>query len=294
MNLRMITTQIQRKFQCTPLRYPGGKSSLAGFFDRVIQSQGWKDITYIEPYAGGAGAALSLLIQGKVARIVINDYDPAVYAFWKSAVEHPRAFIKRIKNAPLTVEEWKQQKAIYKAKNLKKMMELGFATFYLNRTNRSGVLDAGPIGGMNQTGKWKIDARFNRDALSERVRLIGANRDKITVLRKDGVEVIKEYANRKDAFFYIDPPYYEKGAMLYLNAFNHAKHQELADVLNNRAQANWLLSYDAVDEIEKMYVPQGRLAETFSLRYSVHHNTKSGSELMIFSDAINTSLLPAS
>lgn len=287
MDLRMITTKIQRKFQFTPLRYPGGKASLAVFFDKVIQSQGWSNITYIEPYAGGAGAALSLLVQGKVARIVINDYDPAVYAFWKSAVEHPQAFIKRIRNTPLTIEEWKKQKEIYKKKNLKKTLELGFATFYLNRTNRSGVLDAGPIGGMNQSGKWKIDARFNRVTLSERVKLIGKNKDKITVLNLDGVEVIKKYSRKKSSFFYIDPPYYKKGAMLYLNAFNPEKHQELADTLNACAGSNWLLSYDAVDEIKDMYAPRGRKIETFLLNYSVHHNTKKGSEFMIFSDTIN-------
>jgi len=288
MDLRMITTQIQRKFQVTPLRYPGGKASLAAFFDRVIQSQGWNNITYIEPYAGGAGAALSLLVQGKVSRIVINDFDPAVYAFWKSAVEHPQAFIKRVKNTPLTIEEWKKQKEIYKEKNLKKPLELGFATFYLNRTNRSGVLDAGPIGGMNQAGKWKIDARFNRITLAERIKLIAKNRDKITVLNLDGVEVIKKYSRKKGAFFYIDPPYYKKGAMLYLNAFNPDKHQELADTLNARAESNWLLSYDAVDEIREMYEPRGRKIETFSLNYSVHHNTKKGLEFMIFSDVISS------
>lgn len=287
----MIKPKLARKHLYSPLRYPGGKASLTNFFQEVIKSQGWKKVTYVEPYAGGAGAALSLLLQGAVEKIVINDYDPAIYAFWKSVVEHPRAFINRINAVPLTIDEWLKQKEIYKKKNLKKTLELGFATFYLNRTNRSGVLDAGPIGGMNQAGKWKLDARFNRETLSERVRLIGANREKITVLKMDGVDVIQKYAQKNNSFFYIDPPYYKKGAMLYLNAFNHANHQELANVLNACAKANWLLSYDAVDEIKKMYIPQGRTAETFSLRYSVHQNTKSGSELMVFSDSIDRSLL---
>lgn len=287
----MIKAQVKQQFQCTPLRYPGGKTSLTGFFQDVIRTHNWSDLTYIEPYAGGAGAALALLIHGKVKKIVINDYDPAIYAFWKSVTEHPIAFNRRIKNVPLTVYEWRRQKAIYKKQDLRKPFELGFATFYLNRTNRSGVLEAGPIGGMNQTGTWKIGARFNRESLIAKVKQIAKVRNKIMVLKEDGVDVIRRFAKEQDVLFYIDPPYYDKGAMLYLNAFDHQKHQELANVLNSYPKSKWLLSYDAVDDIKGMYIPQGRKFDTFSLRYSVHHNTKSGSELMIFSDSINTAYL---
>lgn len=285
----MIQTKIHRKHLYTPLRYPGGKSSLFGFFNHVIQTHNWQNVTYIEPYAGGAGAGLSLLILDIVEQIVINDRDIAIYSFWKAVTEKPEEFINKIETTPLTVEEWRRQKEIYKAKDAG--LELGFATFYLNRTNRSGVLNAGPIGGLNQTGNWKIDARFDRKGLADKISLIATHRDRITVLNEDGVDVIRHYANLPNAFFYIDPPYYKKGAMLYLNSFNHSKHQELADVLNALPNLRWLLSYDAAEQIETMYASEGRKIETFSLRYSVHQNTKSGSELMIFSDSINPNLL---
>lgn len=285
----MIQTKIQRKHLYTPLRYPGGKSSLFGFFSNVIQAHGWKNLTYIEPYAGGAGAGLSLLMLGLVDRVVINDRDEAIFSFWKAVTENSQELIRRIETTPLTVEEWRRQKEIYKKKEVG--LDLGFSTFYLNRTNRSGVLNAGPIGGLNQTGNWKIDARFDRKSLADKIALIAAHSTNITVLNEDGVEVIGHYANDPRAFFYIDPPYYQKGAMLYLNSFDHKKHQELADLLNSLPNVRWLLSYDAAPEIKDMYATKGRRMEVFSLRYSVHQNTKSGSELMVFSDCIDTTLL---
>lgn len=285
----MIQTKIRRKHIYTPLRYPGGKASLFDFFSEVIQNHRWQNLTYIEPYAGGAGAGISLLILGLVNHIVINDYDPAIFSFWKAVTEHTEELIYRIETIPLTVEEWRKQKEIYKRKEVG--FELGFATFYLNRTNRSGVLNAGPIGGVNQTGRWKMDARFDRRNLVERVALIATHRDSITVLNRDGVDVIRDYAELLHAFFYIDPPYYQKGALLYFSSFNHAKHQELADLLNAVPNVRWLLSYDATDEIRAMYESHGREIEVFSLRYSVHQNTRSGLELMIFSDAVDINLI---
>lgn len=285
----MIQTRAYKKNFYTPLRYPGGKTSLCSFFSKVIQASGWKHVIYIEPYAGGAGAGIALLMLGLVDRIVINDLDPAIYSFWKAVTEQHEYLIDKIQTTPLTIAEWKRQKEIYTHKEVGP--ELGFAAFYLNRTNRSGILNAGPIGGMNQDSRWKIDARFDRESLSERIDLIATHRKDIIVQNDDGVDIIRQYAHIENAFFYIDPPYYKKGSLLYLNSFSHAKHQELADLLNSLPDLKWLLSYDAVDEIKAMYEPLGRMVETFSLRYSVHRNTKSGLELMIFSDAFDANLL---
>lgn len=132
----MIKTKTQRKYLFTPLRYPGGKTSLFEFFDELIKRHDWRDMTYIEPYAGGAGAALSLLLLEKVKKIVINDYDPAIYSFWHSVVHQPEQFIELIEKTPITIDEWHRQKAIYKKADVDDIMSLGFATFYLNRTNR--------------------------------------------------------------------------------------------------------------------------------------------------------------
>ena len=280
----MIKTKNPKRISFTPLRYPGGKTFLYTFFSDVIASHGWKNVVYIEPYAGGAGAALALLVLEKVDRIIINDYDPAIYAFWNSVVNKSDDFIRLLEITPTTVEEWGRQKAIYKAADLSDLLSLGFATFFLNRTNRSGILNAGPIGGKAQTGNWKIDARYNRSNLIDKIKLISLYKERITVENEDGASIVKKYGNDKGSFFYIDPPYFVKGAELYLNAFKQSDHQRLADVLAEFADAKWLLSYDNEQAIVDLY-PNFDY-EVFSLNYSANHNTRSGDELMIYSSAI--------
>lgn len=285
----MIKTKTHRKYLFTPLRYPGGKTSLFNFFDAVIKEHGWQDVMYIEPYAGGAGAAVSLLLLEKVNHIVINDYDPAIYSFWLAIKENNAEFIELIVNTPITIEEWGQQKKIYRAADTSDRLSLGFATFFLNRTNRSGILNAGPIGGKQQLGDWKIDARYNKQNLIEKIKLIGLYSDRITVLNEDGVDVIERYAKDLNSFFYVDPPYFVKGSDLYLNAFKLEDHQRLADSLNRHNKAKWLLSYDNEKRILDLYLDRNHRA--FGLKYSAHHNSKVGSELMIFSDAIDMSII---
>ncbi len=281
----MIQAKTHRKYLFTPLRYPGGKTSLFDFFDKVIQRHEWQDITYIEPYAGGAGAAISLLLLEKVKSVVVNDYDPAIYSFWLALKCHNAEFIERIVSTPVTVEEWERQKKVYKAADTTDRLSLGFATFFLNRTNRSGILNAGPIGGKQQHGKWKIDARYNKQNLIKKIKLIGLHSDRITVLNEDGVDVIERYAKDPRSFFYVDPPYFVKGADLYLNAFKLEDHQKLADSLNKHSKVKWLLSYDNEQDILNLYPERQR--RTFNLKYSAHHSSKVGSELMIFSDVVD-------
>ena len=238
-------------------------------------------ITYIEPFAGGAGAALALLLSEKVGRIVINDLDRAIYAFWKSSIFSSAKFIKKIKKTPVTVSEWKKQKAIYNDPKAN-LFDLGFATFFLNRTNTSGILDGGLIGGLKQKSKYKIDARFNKDVLTERIQQIALYKDKISIFNKDGLQLIGEYLNKKNAFIYLDPPYFEKGATLYLNHYKKEDHEALANKLNNSPDAFWLLTYDNKKEIKSLY-PDRKIVN-FSLNYNAYESRK-GREVMILSDA---------
>lgn len=276
-------TRAKKRITISPLRYPGGKGLLFSRLRAIVRENDLMTSTYIEPYAGGAGAALALLISGQVERIVINDLDPAVYAFWRAVVDHPQEFTQRLRTVALTVDEWEQQRVAYDAADRGDHLELGFATFFLNRTNRSGVLNGGPIGGKEQTGTYKIDARFNRDGLAERVRLIALHADRITVLNNDGREVIQEYADREDAFIYADPPYFEKAGSLYMNAFADADHEQLAACLNGVQSARWVLTYDNVPKVAELYAERQR--RLFSLNYSAHR-VMQAQEIMVFSDTL--------
>jgi DNA adenine methylase len=268
----------------SPLRYPGGKGALYPRLRAIVRGNGLSDGTYVEPYAGGAGAALALLITGEVNKIVINDLDPSVFAFWQAVVSFPSEFSSLVKSATLTVDEWHRQKQVYAACDLDNLLEVGFATFYLNRTNRSGVLNGGPIGGLKQTGNYKIDARFNRAALLERIRLIGLHGKKITVLNCDGVKAIQRYAKRKNTLIYADPPYFDKAGSLYMNSFSEQDHERLAECLNGLSDRYWLLTYDNVSRASELY--PDRRSETLLLNYSAHRVEKA-QEVMFYSDGLS-------
>jgi DNA adenine methylase len=265
----------------SPLRYPGGKGALYEGLRQLVRANDLSSGTYVEPYAGGAGAAVALLLTGAVRRIVVNDLDPAVYAFWRSVVKTPDEFAQRTREARLTVKEWKHQKHIYTSADRTDYLPLGFATFYLNRTNRSGVLNGGPIGGLDQTGPYKIDARFNKKALLERLRSIAINAGRIVVLRWDGLSVIQRYGERDDVLVYADPPYFEKAGSLYMNAFTTEQHEALAETLNGLERGMWLLTYDNNPAVATLYPDRRR--RHYALPYSAHRVVK-GRETMVFGD----------
>lgn len=266
----------------SPLRYPGGKNRLAKFIKLVIQNLNIANCTYVEPFAGGAGVALALLLDGTVDRIVINDYDKAVYSFWRAVKQSPDELIDRIISTPITMEEWHKQKEIYSlAKGYS--IDLAFATLFLNRTNYSGILKAGPIGGYAQAGLWNLKVRFNKDAIIKKIQAISQRRKEIIVYNKDIISLLHNYVPKLDGniFFYFDPPYYQKGQKLYENFFTHEDHKIIHDVITKEVNAPWVITYDDVQPISEMYCDYP--IRRFDLTYSAA-NKGIASELMIFSD----------
>lgn len=260
----------------SPLRYPGGKSKIAPIIKKIITDNNLTGCTFVEPFAGGAGVSLDLLFNGLVEHIILNDSDIAVYSFWKAILEETNRFVEDIYSIPLTIEEWEHQKEILKSSK-EPSYELGFAAFYLNRTNRSGILNAGVIGGKKQDGKWKMDARFNRDSLAIKIRNIAERKENITVYNLDFKDFAK-YIPNKNAFVYLDPPYYEKGKQLYSSYFNKENHVELEKIIKT-IQVKWLLTYDNHEEIKKIY--KDYKIETFDINYSVSKQRKTN-EIMIY------------
>lgn len=272
-----------RRPRISPLRYPGGKSALYSRLRKMIRDMDLAGCTYVEPYAGGVGAGLGLLVTGQVERVVINDLDPAINAFWTTVQSEPGWLIERIHKTKLDVTEWRRQREIYVAADTSDLSELGFATFYLNRTNRSGVLNGGPIGGLGQTGNYKIDARFNKEGLAERIRILSLYAENIIPTSRDGIEVISEYAPKDDVFIYADPPYFEKAGSLYLNAFSAADHEDLARVLNSVANRPWVLTYDNAPQVAELYAERRR--REFELHYSAHR-VRTATEVAVLSDVV--------
>lgn len=265
----------------SPLRYPGGKARLAPFLERVVRTQTPVPNQYAEPFAGGAGAALKLLFDGVVQHIHLNDLNPGIAGMWRAILHEPEDFINLIKTTAVDLDEWKRQREIYKTPVGRNDVELGFATFFLNRTNRSGILNAGPIGGWEQQGKWKIDARYNRENLIKRVQAISAMQHRISITELDGLDFLTTLSEWGDALFvYADPPYLVQGDGLYLHAFDEIAHLQLADKLA-ALESPWLLTYDDDPRIANTLYKGGRCA-TFPIAHTAHKQHV-GSETIIFS-----------
>ncbi|WP_269503704.1 DNA adenine methylase [Burkholderia sp. IMCC1007] len=271
---------------CTPLRYPGGKARLRPYLERLIAQNHLYDAHYVEPFCGGAGLALELLMSYVVSTVHLNDFDRAVYAFWYSAVKRTDALSARIADTPCTIDTWHEQRAIWLNRKKANLLDLGFATFFLNRTNRSGILDAGVIGGKNQLGKWKLDARYNRDDLISRVQTIGKFRSRIRIYNKEAVNFLHDLQPDlpQKSLVYLDPPYVEKGPGLYMNHYGEDDHRFLAQWVTRKLRRPWMVSYDSHPLIRECY--EGHTEAEMNLHYSAHGNARRGTELVYFSDGI--------
>lgn len=263
----------------TPLRYPGGKAKFAPVIKQIIEKNNLKG-HYIEPYAGGAGVALDLLFNGYCSDIHINDLDLAIYHFWKAITEQTEDFICLINDTPITIEEWHKQKILLKREDLSPL-EHGFAAFFLNRTNRSGILKAGVIGGLNQMGNYKLDCRFNKIDLIKRIEKIGDMSKYIHITNFDTETwlPIIDTLVPTNSLIYLDPPYYEKGQGLYRNYYQHKDHQAIQEKLAN-IKTPWLVSYDNNSNIKAIY--QQYRQNEYSLNYSANKKMKA-TEIVIYS-----------
>lgn len=248
----------------SPLRYPGGKAVLADFLIDVLKHNDlYGKCIYSEPFAGGAGAAITLLKKGVVSKIYINDYDYRITAFWNSILKNTDEFIEKICDTPITIGEWANQRCIYdEASRINySMFDVGFATFYLNRCNRSGILPkAGPIGGRSQNGKYKINSRFKKNVLIDRIKSISKLKDRIKVYNLEAMDfiekqIIKDKGN-ETFFVYLDPPYYSKSQDLYYNSLSADDHEELSRYIISKTKLKWIMSYDSVSEIKDLYSTQ--------------------------------------
>lgn len=257
----------------SPLRYPGGKAKLASFITKYLHLNGLENGIYYEPFAGGAGVALSLLMEGQIKEIFLNDADLRIYSFWKSILNEPERFCKNIQSVPLTVEEYIQRLEICSEPEHYDQFELGFSVFFVNRCSHSGIIgNAGPIGGFEQTGKWKIDARFNRDNLCSRITTIAKRRDSIHFFNLDALDFLKRTLprgiRRTESLVYLDPPYHINGHKLYLNYYNDSDHKALANYMKQQKHLPWIMTYDESPFIEQLYswARVKRLELLYSLR----------------------------
>jgi DNA adenine methylase len=263
----------------SPLRYPGGKRKVANFVKLIVLENELTGGEYVEPYAGGAGVALALLFEGYVEHIHINDIDRSVYSFWNSVLTDPDALCRRIWDTAVDMDQWHRQHEIQSAPDPFEI-DLAFSTFFLNRCNRSGIIAGGVIGGKDQFGKWKLDARYNKAELTRRIEKVARFASRISLTQLDASEFLETWTDETgiDTLIYLDPPYYVKGEGLYQNFYEHHNHEDIAEIVT-RLAVPWMVSYDAAPEILDMYAGHSTLR--YSLSYSAA-DRYSGPEVMYF------------
>lgn len=268
----------------SPLRYPGGKLKVVDYVKQLLEANDLCGGTYIEPYAGGASVALSLLYSQHASRIKINDIDRSIYAFWHCVLNETDELCRLILDMPVNMDTWNAQREVQKHKETADLLELGFSTFFLNRTNRSGILSGGVIGGKEQTGAFKIDARYNKRDLIGRIEHVAGYNDLIELTSMDAVSLIQRYKRTPAAktFCYLDPPYYVKGRDLYLNYYSDEDHRKIAEAIK-RYKGKWIISYDAVPFISELYKEYRQ--KEYYLSYSAGNPSK-GKEIMVYSEGL--------
>ncbi|MET3046838.1 DNA adenine methylase [Flavobacterium covae] len=270
----------------SPLRYPGGKNKLSAFIAKICIDNNING-HYVEPYSGGASVALFLLLEGIVSKITINDKDRSIYAFWYSVLNKTNELCTLIEQAEFSITEWRKQKEIQMRKDKVELLELGFSTFYLNRTNRSGIINAGVIGGIEQKGNYLMDCRFNKQDLIERIRLIASRKKDIKLYRKDAIkliDIIEKDAVGDNVVFYFDPPYYLKASTLYMNHYEDSSHKTVSDRIKAIKNIKWIVSYDNVPQIKELY--KDCSMKEYSFKHTAY-TSRSGQEILFFSDNIN-------
>lgn len=265
----------------SPIRYPGGKNKLAKFIALICKKNNING-HYVEPYAGSASVALFLLLNDYVSEITINDIDRSIYAFWYSILNNTEKFCKHIQKTKVDVENWKKQREVQDDKRKASLFNLGFSTLFLNRTNMSGIINGGVIGGLKQRGNYKMNCRFDKKELISRIKRIAKYKKKIHLYNIDAIELVRKFQKEsKDSqtIFYFDPPYYLKGESLYTNYYKPNDHRKISEAIKKIKNSRWIISYDDVPEIKNLYKGFKKIEYSF---FHTAYRPKRGKEVLFF------------
>lgn len=250
----------------------------------MIRLNDIKGCRYIEPFAGGGGVALGLLMRETVCAAHLNDLDRSIYAFWYAVKHRNSELCDRIRSCRISIAEWDRQKAIQKNKSRRRLLDLAFSTLFLNRTNRSGNLRGGMIGGRDQSGTWNIKSRFDKGRIIDRIQTAGEYSENISISNKNSLKIDDlTFGSTESTLIYMDPPYFSKADRLYMNHLTEDDHARLEKRIREAANAHFVITYDTSPTILKLY--EGYRRRFLSLAHTAAQY-RVGKEVMLFSDGL--------
>ena len=231
----------------SPLRYPGGKGKI---LKQLVPHFPEHIGTMIEPFAGGAAASLAMLFAGRAERIILNDLDSGVYAFWTSVLEYTEKLLNAVCDIQGTREEFLRAKRTLDRPVEHSTVELAAAFLTANQLAFSGITKAGIAGDYKR--------RWNYKKVTDRIRRIAAYKERITVMHMDALQVIEEFYWDADNCLFIDPPYVLQGKQLYREWYETEDHKRLAGLIRDLTLsypgcAKIVVTYDACPETEEYY-----------------------------------------
>jgi DNA adenine methylase len=251
----------------SPLRYPGGKARMAPFLGEMFAQQvAAMDVEiWLEPFAGGAGAGLSMLEADAVGEVWLTEKNPAIAAMWRAVLGEGEALAARVETTAPDMALWGWARETVAAAGEQEVpdLDLGFAALVINRCSRSGIVTSrvGPIGGKSQDGRWTLASRWNGAALAERIRHLATLRRSIRFTEGDAICAIADLDGsgiEDEVLAFVDPPYIREGNRLYAHGMSELDHRRLAGALN-ASPARWMLTYDDEPSVAEALYPQRRV-----------------------------------
>ena len=266
----------------TPLRYPGGKTWLFEYVKEFLHFHELESKIVVEPYAGSASISVGLLRGNLMKEAYIGEKDPIIVSFWNAVLTRNDELVEYISTLEVTMETWFALKKYLSPTSTTNydIVEVAGAFLFYNRTNYSGIIKGGPLGGKKQLSPYKLDCRFNKERIIERIRGLKGLYGRLHIVESDGLVFMQEMSSKfpEDSFFYVDPPYYGAGKDLYRFYFTDMEHESLSDFLTN-LDPPWLLSYDNAEFIRNLY--QMRTKFPVYTDYQSGHLKREVKELLI-------------
>jgi len=261
----------------SPFRYPGGKTWLVPYVREWLESFARQEM-FIEPFAGGAIASLTIAFEDRAGYVIIAETDEYVSAVWRTILSGRAEWLAdKILRFDLTVDNVKKE-LDRSSKTHLTQKDRAFSAILRNRVQRGGIM--APGAGLVKSGEKNkgIKSRWYPETLARRIRDIADYRDKITFFHGDGFDLIEDFIPERKVAFFIDPPYTVSSRRLY----NHWKfdHERLFGLLK-KLKGNYLVTYNDTEEIRDFARSYKIPFRTIKMK-NTHHAKKT--ELIISKD----------